>query len=314
MKTVKSGNYPAMITPYKKDGSVDYGAVARLTKWYAENGCDGIFCDCMSNEIYFLSLEERLKIAKTVLENAPESMDVVVSGHTADTTEEQIKELCEMAKTNPKALVLIVCKLAKQDEDDEVLKRNATRIMEALPPDLPLGIYEAPLPYHRVLSPELIKWFADTGRFVFLKDTCCSSEEIRKKLAAVKGSNLKLFNANSATLLQSYKDGADGYCGVMCNYHPKLYELLYKSDYNSEQAQKLQDILGALSLVQYQMYPLNAKYTLMLEGLGIETWKCRSRVDDFMSETFLKETEQLYKMTKEIEKRYEGINNTEKKV
>lgn len=304
MKTVKSGNYPAMITPYKKDGSVDYVAAARLTKWYADNGCDGIFCDCMSNEIYYLSLEERIELANTVIKNAPKGMDVVVSGHTADTTEEQIKELCEMAKTKPAALVLIVCKLAKENESDEILKRNATRIIEALPPDLPLGIYEAPLPYHRVLSPELLKWFADTGRFVFLKDTCCNAEEIRQKLATIKGSNLKLYNANTATLLESYKDGADGYCGVMCNYHPKLYESLYKSDYNSESAQKLQNILGALSLVQYQMYPLNAKYTLMLEGLGIETWKCRSRANDDMSESFLKETEQMYKMTKDLIKQY----------
>ena len=136
LKTVlNSGNYPAMLTPYTKDNKVDYNAVAALTKWYAEKGCDGIFCDCLSSEIYFLSLEERLEIARTTLANAPEGVDVVVSGHATDDVDLAIAELTELAKLKPKALILIVNRLAKQDESDEILKANAMRIMEALPED-----------------------------------------------------------------------------------------------------------------------------------------------------------------------------------
>ena len=43
---INSGVFPTMITPYKKDGSIDYDAARRLTEFYIENGCHGIFAVC----------------------------------------------------------------------------------------------------------------------------------------------------------------------------------------------------------------------------------------------------------------------------
>jgi len=64
------GVYPTMIMPYRKNGTVDDTAVEALTEWYWKRGCDGIFADCQSSEIQFLTLEERVKISKTVVEKA----------------------------------------------------------------------------------------------------------------------------------------------------------------------------------------------------------------------------------------------------
>ena len=94
------------------------------------------------------------------------------------------------------------------------------------------GFYECPYPYKRVLSAENIKWCADTGRFFFLKDTCCDARQIQEKLKVLKGTQLKLYNANTATLLESLRGGAAGYSGVMANFHPELYEWLCKNKNN----------------------------------------------------------------------------------
>jgi len=120
--------------------------------------------------------------------------------------DEQIYELKAMADTGIDALVIVSNHFAKQDEDDEVWKMNAEKIMNAIP-YIPLGIYECPYPYKRLLSPELLKWCAETGRFLFLKDTCCDIEQLQMKHEAVKGTQLKIFNANSATLLDSWQLG-----------------------------------------------------------------------------------------------------------
>ena len=69
-RILHGGAFPTMVTPYNKDGSVDYGAVVALTEWYHEKGCDGIFAVCQSSEIMFLSVKDRAKIAKTVKETA----------------------------------------------------------------------------------------------------------------------------------------------------------------------------------------------------------------------------------------------------
>ena len=62
-----AGIYPTMVTPYLKDGTIDYAAAERMTEWYYENGCDGIFAACQSSEIFYLSLEERVRLAETVV-------------------------------------------------------------------------------------------------------------------------------------------------------------------------------------------------------------------------------------------------------
>ena len=85
MQQIRKGVYPTMITPYTKDGEIDYAAVRRLTEWYIEKGCTGIFAVCQSSEMAFLSLAERVKLAATVTETANGRVSVVASGHCAET-------------------------------------------------------------------------------------------------------------------------------------------------------------------------------------------------------------------------------------
>ena len=66
---VKGGVYPTMITPYK-NREIDYDAVNKLVEWYWNEGCDGIFAACQSSDIMFLSLEERVKLTRTVIAKA----------------------------------------------------------------------------------------------------------------------------------------------------------------------------------------------------------------------------------------------------
>ena len=56
----KLGVFPTMVTPYTKEGKVDYEGVQALVEWYWKKGCDGIFAVCQSSEIFFLTLEERV--------------------------------------------------------------------------------------------------------------------------------------------------------------------------------------------------------------------------------------------------------------
>ena len=52
--------------------------------------------------------------------------------------------------------------------------------------DLRLGLYETPVPKVRSLTPSMLKWVAETGRFVFHKDTSLEVETMLKKMDAVQ--------------------------------------------------------------------------------------------------------------------------------
>lgn len=222
--SINSGVWPTMITLFNDDNKIDYPAMKRLIDWYIEKDVSGLFAVCQSSEMFFMSKNERVLLSEFIKENAP-GMQVIASGHVSDNIEDQIDEIKSISNTGIDAFVLVSNRLAKQHETDDVFKRNVELILSNIP-DVNFGIYECPYPYKRLISPSLLNWLAKTERFFFLKDTSCDPEQISEKVKAVKNTNLKIFNANSTSLLETLKSGVDGYSGVMANFHPELYSWL----------------------------------------------------------------------------------------
>lgn len=295
--TFPGGVWPVMLTPFTENNDVDYKGLEALTDWYIKNGCDGLFAVCQSSEIFFLSLEERVRVAETVVKAAAGRVPVIASGHISDGEDEQAEEINRMAETGASAVILITNRLAAEQEDDAIWWERLQRLLCKIGSDIPLGFYECPYPYKRLISTENLKRCADTGRFYFLKDTCCDADLIKERIAAVRGTNLKLYNANTTTLLETLRAGAAGFSGVMANFHPALYCWLCRHA-DSAQALYLQDFLTLASLIERQYYPVNAKYHLQqLERLPITL--C-SRKQDWhgLTETFKKEVQMMDELAK----------------
>lgn len=277
--------FTTMITPYNADGSVDYATAEKYVDFYFENGLDGIFAICQSSEIFFLSLEERVKLNKLVYEKAKRlekesgrKLTVVSSGHVADTIEEQAIELNAVYESGTDALILITNRLDVNNEGDDVFIENAEKLLALLPKDAKLGFYECPYPYKRLVTPKILDWCISTGRFKYMKDTCCDAAEIARRVEQLKGSGFKLLNANCQTLLESMRTGADGYCGIMCNFHPALYAWLGEH-YNDcdPKVELVQSVIGTFGFTEVGLpYPLTAKYHMNLCGIPTENVaRCR---------------------------------------
>jgi len=271
--------FTTMITPYHKDRTVDYDTAEKYVDWYFENGLDGIFAVCQSSEIFYLTLEEKEELNRRVYKRAKEleerygrKFTVVSSGHTSDTIEEQAKELNAIYKSGTDALILITNRLDPSNEGDDVFIENAEKLLELLPNDVKLGLYECPHPYKRLVTPKILDWCLKTGRFYYMKDTCCDTKIMKQRCEQLKGSHFKLLNANCQTLLESMKNGADGYCGIMCNFHPRLYAWLgenFKKE--PETAELIQSVIGIFGFTEVGLpYPLTAKYYMNLCGIKTE--------------------------------------------
>lgn len=301
-KEFPNGVYPVMLTPFTENNEVDYEALGKLVDWYIEKGVNGLFADCQSSEMFFLSLEERVKIGEFVKKHADGRVPVVTSGHISDSLEDQAKELTAIAGTGADAVILLTNRLAKENESDEVWLENLKKLLEMIPKDVPLGFYECPYPYKRIISPELLKWCANTGRFYFIKDTSCDIENMKAKLEVIKGTNLKLFNANTSTLLETLELGASGYSGVMANFHPELYVKLcniYKE--NPSKARKIADFLTVASLIERQVYPVNAKFYQKSIG-NFNSIMTRTRDIKELNATGILEILQFVRFNEEFEK------------
>lgn len=268
-----------MITPYKTDGSVDLQTARNYVDYYFDNGLNGIFALCQSSEIFYLSLKERVELNKLVYERAKQlerksgkKFTVISSGHVSDSVEKQATELNAVFDSGTDALILITNRLDINDEGDDTFIKNAEQLLNRLPENAKLGLYECPYPYKRLVTPKILEWCLSTGRFYYMKDTSCNIKIIKERCSQLKGSHFKILNANCQTLLESMKAGGNGYCGIMCNFHPKLYAWLgenFKRD--PEKAKLVQSVIGTFGFTENGLpYPLTAKYHFSLCGLPTE--------------------------------------------
>ena len=271
--------FTTMITPYCADGQIDYRTAERYVDWYFENGLTGIFAICQSSEIFWLTLEERVKLNRCVYQRAKyleekfgRPFTVVSSGHVSDSLEDQARELNAVWESGTDALILITNRLDPENQGDDTFIHNAQWLLERLPENVKLGLYECPYPYKRLVTPKILDWCMGTGKFTYMKDTCCDAAEIARRTEQVKGSGFRLLNANCQTLLESMRSGADGYCGIMCNYHPRLYAWLGENYVRApRKAELVQSVIGTFGFTEGGIpYPLTAKYHMNLCGIPTE--------------------------------------------
>lgn len=279
MKTI-NGIIPVMLTPFTADNKIDYDSLDRLIEWYISHRVDALFAVCQSSEMIFLSLEERVALSEHVVKRVNGRIPVISSGHISDDLEEQKRELLAVSKTGCDAVVLVTNHLDPKQEGSATFYKYLDAILAALPADMPLGLYECPVPYRRLLSDEEISYCANTGRFVVIKDVSCDLPTVQRRVELVKNTPLSIVNANAAIAYPAMLSGARGFCGVMANFHPELYVWLQEQgDKRSDLTDEVARFLSLSALVEKYGYPNNAK--IYLQDMGIvDTIVCRVNKDD----------------------------------
>ena len=258
--TTIEGIVPVMLTPFDDAGAIDYAGLERLIKWYLAHGSDALFAVAQSSEMQFLSLAERAELARFVVDKVAGRVPVVASGHISDDIDAQVEELTAAAESGAQGIVLVTNHLDPKREGSATFLANLDRLLKRLPTDVPLGFYECPAPYRRLLSDDELKACIDTGRFVMLKDVSCDLDTVKRRVALAQGSPLKILNANAAIAWDAMKAGSAGFNGVFTNFHPDLYQWLRtESDAHPALAEELSTFLVVTAVSEALGYPALAK-------------------------------------------------------
>lgn len=221
-----TGIIPVMLTPFTDDDRIDWDGYEALIEWYIAHGAEALFAVCQSSEMQFLSLDERVQLARFTMKTVAGRLPVVASGHVSDAIADQKAELAALAETGVDGLVLVTNRLATPEQGADALRANLDALIGFLPSDLTLGLYECPAPYRRLLSDDEISHCADTGRFALLKDVSCDLDTVKRRVALTEGSGFTINNANAAIAWPAMRAGSAGFCGVFNNIHPDLYRWL----------------------------------------------------------------------------------------
>ena len=257
-----------MLTPFLETNRIDWTSLERLVEWYLANGASALFAVCQSSEMQALTVEERVDLARATVQLVAGRVPVSASGHVAEMLDEQAAELTAVADAGVDALVLVTNRLDTSNSGVEAFRRNLAALMARLPTDLPLGLYECPAPYRRLLSDDEFLLCRDTGRFCVLKDVSCNLATVARRARLAAGTSLAVINANAAIAWQAMLQGSRGFSGVFTNFHPDLYAWLYRRDgHDATLVDELVTFLALAAMAEGMGYPRLAKRYLRDMGI-----------------------------------------------
>jgi len=263
---------PVMITPFKQNGMIDFDCLSRLTDFYLAAGAKGYFANCQSSEMYLLSEEERLSVTRHVVKQVNGTMSVVASGSFGETLEEKAEFARKIYQTGINAVIMITSHFARRKDNDEMLISNCEKFF-ALTDNIPMGTYECPQPYKRILTPYAFEYLLGTKRLVYHKDTTIAFDKVKAKIDLAKNSKLEFYDACTANTMKSLQAGAKGMSAISGNFYPEILVWMCNNATNpdkQEEVKYIQEQITQSEGIIGHNYPLSSKYFLQKRGLPIE--------------------------------------------
>jgi 4-hydroxy-tetrahydrodipicolinate synthase len=273
----KKGFIPVMLTPFKDNGAIDFDALTSLTEFYLQAGAAGLFANCLSSEMFELSEAERIQIIEHVVKITNGAVPVVATGTFGGSISDQAQFVNRVYNCGVQAVIAITGLLAASDDSDAVFNDRVFDLISQTN-NVPLGFYECPVPYKRVLSADQLHQFVSTGRVIYHKDTCLDLEQIKAKLKATEGHAFGLYDAYMVHAVESLKAGSAGLSCIQGNYFPELIVWLcdnYNNASLTAEVNQVQQFFVDNMDVMHDIYPTVAKFYLQKRGLKLSTFTRR---------------------------------------
>ena len=274
MMTTDKKFVPVMITPFNLKAKVDLDAVSTLIDFYLAAGVKGFFANCLSSEMYSITEDERLELTTHIVRYVNGRVPVVATGSFGLTIADKAAFTKKIYATGIDAVILITGHFANIEDGDDVLLTNFDK-MFGLTNNIPLGLYECPAPYKRIISAAVFKTLLDTNRLVYHKDTSISLEIVKAKIEmAVGNDKLEFYDAHTPNAMYSLQMGARGMSSISGNFYPEILVWMCNNACNPEQLETVKWLQSELSRVDpliHVAYPMSAKYFLRKRGLPVRT-------------------------------------------
>ncbi len=264
-----------MITPFNLKAKVDLDVVSHLIDFYLAAGVKGFFANCLSSEMYSISEDERIELTSHVVRYVNGRVPVVATGSFGLTIEDKAEFSKKIYDTGIDAVIVITGHYANIEDSDEILLRNFERMFR-LTGNIPLGMYECPAPYKRILGPDVFKTLLAANRLVYHKDTSIDLDKVKAKLDILKdtGNALEFYDAHSPNAMYSVQMGAKGMSSISGNFYPEILVWLVNNATNPDKQEEVKWLQSEISRVDpliHVAYPMSAKYFLRKRGLPVRT-------------------------------------------
>lgn len=259
-----TGSIVALVTPFNKDGSADYGRLRALVDWHIANKTDAILVLGTTGETASTSLEEDIKTVECVIGHVNGRIPVI-AGSGSNSSEMQKHKSVIYSQLGADALLCISPYYVKTNE--EGMYRHF--MMSADAASAPIILYNVPGRTGCKISPEVVRRLSTHPNVMGIKEAS-GDMSYAMKVARYLSDDFVMYCGNDDITVPLLSVGASGVISVWANIMPReVHDMV--TDYlegRHEKAMQTQlrylDLINALFM---EVNPIPVKEAMNLMGL-----------------------------------------------
>ena len=260
------GSLVALVTPFQKDGSVDYESLRRLIDWHIDQGTDGIVSVGTTGESATLNVNEHIDVIEFTANHVDKRVPVI-AGTGANSTQEAI-DLSEESRRKGADHVLLVTPYYNKP-NQKCLIAHFEKIANSV--SINQILYNVPSRTACDLLPESVEVLSKHKNIIGIKEAVDNMDRIKSLTNISKNNNdFLVFSGDDPTFMNALNNGAHGVISVAANIIPKSISDIcsFIRENNKEEARALNEINNNLyKLLFVESNPIPLKWMLYKMGL-----------------------------------------------
>ena len=267
-KAVFTGAAVALVTPFHKDGSINYGKLEELIDYQIENSTDAIVVCATTGESPTLSYEEHEQIVRRCVEYAAGRVPVI-AGTGSNDTKNALKLSNDAERAGADGLLMVTPYYNKTSQAGLIEHFNfiADRV------STPIILYN--VPSRTGLKPETYYELSKHKNIVAAKE---ANGDISALAQTVKlcGDELTIYSGNDDQITAFMSLGAKGVISVLSNIAPRAVHDMVKMYLDGDTAASTELQLKYLDLCSSlfsDVNPIPVKEAMNM--MGMEVGSCR---------------------------------------
>jgi 4-hydroxy-tetrahydrodipicolinate synthase len=269
MSTAKwNGIYPAVLTPFNEDDSIDFNTFKINTEAQIEAGIDGIVLGGSLGEASTLTNKEKIDLLKYTKQLVAGRIPVVMN--IAEQSTKMAVEAAKDAEKNGADGLMLLPPLRYYADDNETLtffKAVASNT------SLPIMLYNNPVDYKIMITLDMFDAMTDIPNINAVKESTRDVSNITRMFNRF-GNRYKVLTGVDPLALESLCLGADGWVAGLVDAFPRETVAIYRLMKAGRYDEALKIYRWFLPVLELDIHPKlvqNIKLAAMATGIGTET-------------------------------------------
>ncbi|KKX48267.1 dihydrodipicolinate synthase family protein [Sphingobacterium sp. IITKGP-BTPF85] len=260
------GVYPAVLTPFKENGEIDFDMFAKNTEAQIKAGVHGIIIAGSLGDAAVLDTNEKFELLTYAIQVIAGRVPIILN-IAENTTKHAVNFAVKAKELGADGLMLLPPMRYRADDREVVAYFKAV----ANATDLPILIYNNPVDYSVFVSTAMFDELKDCPTIVAVKESTRDLTNITR-MKNKFGERFKILGGVDTISLESIVVGADGWVFGLVDAFPNETVAMYNYALNGEYDKALEIYRWFMPLLELDIHPKLIQYIkLAATAEGIST-------------------------------------------